>query len=257
MSTVEKALGILDLFHTARPSVGLSEAARLLKRDKATVQRYLSALEAQGFLEQDPLSKAYHLGPAVTRLAAVRNLTYPIEIAAKNVLSDLVAKTGETAHLSHHQKNGLSEIAIVETSIRATRVYIDPAEILPFHATASGIAYLSCLDAPERDEILARALERITNKTPLERESVLALVEQAQAAGHSVMFGTFEADVVGMAAPVFDHTDRVCGSVAVATPMSRFDDRVRDCIALGLNEAAQAISRLYGARRQPVPDAAE
>ncbi|PLS22906.1 IclR family transcriptional regulator [Neptunicoccus cionae] len=257
MSTVEKALEILDLFHTARPSVGLSEAARLLKRDKATVQRYLSALESQGFLEQDPLSKTYHLGPAVTRLATVRNLTYPIEIAAKNVLSDLVEKTGETAHLTHHQKSGLSEIAIVETSVRATRVYIDPAEILPFHATASGIAYLSCLDETKRNRILNRSLERITSETPLERESVLALVEQARTAGHSVMFGTFETDVVGMAAPVFDNTDTVCGAVAVATPMSRFDDRVRDCIALNINEAAQAISRLYGARRQPVSAAAE
>ena len=51
MTTVDKALEILDLFSESRPSLGLSEAARLLDRDKASVLRYLAALERQGFLE--------------------------------------------------------------------------------------------------------------------------------------------------------------------------------------------------------------
>ena len=85
MSTVDKALGVLALFSETRMSLGLSEAARLLDWDKATVQRYLASLEGQGFLEKDPLTRAYHLGPAVTRLAAVREITYPIETAVKNV----------------------------------------------------------------------------------------------------------------------------------------------------------------------------
>lgn len=257
MSTVEKALEILDLFHTARPSVGLSEAARLLKRDKATVQRYLSALESQGFLEQDPLSKAYHLGPAVTRLASVRNLTYPVEVAVKNVLSDLVQKTGETAHLTHHQKSGLSDVAIVETSVNATRVYIEPADILPYHATASGVAYLSAVKPERLDSLLDQSFRRYTDTTPLSRESVMDLVEQAKTSGFALMMGTFDHDVVGMAAPVFNHLDTVCGSIAVATPLSRFDDKARDTIAVHLRDSAQAISRIYGARRQPVLDAAQ
>nr|WP_325250792.1 IclR family transcriptional regulator [Amylibacter sp.] len=257
MSTVENALEVLDLFHEARPSVGLSEAARLLNRDKATVQRYLSALEAQGFLEQDPLSRVYHLGPAVTRLSSVRNLTYPIETAVKNVLSDLVQKTGETAHLTHHQKTGLSEVAIVETSLKGTRVYIDPAEILPFHATASGIAYLSRVDEKQLRRLLARSFKQFTDTTPTERESVLDRVTRARDIGYSQMFGTYETDVVGMAAPVFNMADEVCGAVAVATPRSRFDEAVGANIAVHMCEAAQTISRIYGARRMLAPKAAE
>ena len=93
MSTVDKALEVLGLFSEVRPSIGLSEAARLLQRDKSTVQRYLAALETQGFLEQDALSRAYHLGPAVTRLSVVREITYPIEMAVKNVMAKLVQDT--------------------------------------------------------------------------------------------------------------------------------------------------------------------
>ena len=74
MSTVDKALEVLNLFSELRPSIGLSQTARLLGRDKSTVQRYLTSLESQGFLEQDALSRAYHLGPAVTRLSHVREI---------------------------------------------------------------------------------------------------------------------------------------------------------------------------------------
>ena len=119
MSTVDKALEVLGLFSERRPSVGLSEAARLLRRDKSTVQRYLASLENQGFLEQDALSRAYHLGPAVTRLSVVREITYPIETAVKNIMTKLVQDTSETVHLSHLEvqevKISVSEMAVTHS----------------------------------------------------------------------------------------------------------------------------------------------
>jgi len=54
-----------------------------------------------------------------------------------------VIDTGETAHVSQFQKGDLSEVAIEETTFKGTRVYIDPAELLPLHASTSGIAFLS------------------------------------------------------------------------------------------------------------------
>lgn len=248
MSTVDKALGVLELFSETRTSVGLSEAARLLERDKATVQRYLAALESQGFLEQDPLTRGYHLGPAVTRLAMVRELTYPVESAVKNVLTQLVQDTGETAHLTHIQDGGMSEVQIVETTVKGTRVYIDPAALLPLHATASGIAYLSGIDGYAVDATLKKSLQRFTDKTPISRESVLQAVADAQVRGFARARGTFETDVVGTAAPVRNMNNVVCGAVAVAAPTSRFNEKVGKEIARNVIKAAAAISRIYGAR---------
>lgn len=257
MSTVDKALGVLELFSETRTSVGLSEAARLLDRDKATVQRYLAALQAQGFLEQDPLTRGYHLGPAVTRLAMMRELTYPIESAVKNVLTHLVQDTGETAHLTHIQDGGLSEVQIVETTVKGTRVYIDPAALLPLHATASGIAFLSQVQANQLSAMLGRSLEKFTQDTPASRESVLRAAQEAQAKGYAQAAGTFETDVVGTAAPVFNMNNEVCGSIAVAAPKSRFDARVGQQIADYVMDAAKVISRIYGARDAQAQHAAE
>lgn len=257
MSTVDKALDILELFSEARPAIGLSEAARLLNRDKASTLRYLNALETKGFVEQDPLSRCYHLGPSLARLAMIREVTYPLNKAARNILRKLVADTGETAHLSHFNHDSMSEVAIEETAFRGTRVYIDPAEPLTLHGTASGIAYLS--ECPEADiaRLLARPLARHTDNTLVSLPDILAAVDAARKQGVAISNGTFESDICGIAAPVFGPSGTVCGAVAVATPISRMNAEARARISGHVKAAAALVSQHYGAKRPPFKAAAE
>lgn len=257
MSTVDKALDILELFSEARPAIGLSEAARLLERDKASTLRYLNALETKGFVEQDPLTRSYHLGPSLARLAMIREVTYPVNKAARNILKKLVEDTGETAHLSHFYNDSMTQIAIEETSFRGTRVYMDPAEPLTMHATASGITYLSQIPDIEARRILSAPLQKHTKQTVLTVEGVMQMVDAARVAGVAVTTGTFEADICGIAAPVFGPSGVVCGAVAVATPSSRMTDEVCAKISDHVKLAAQLVSRHYGAKRLPAQEAAE
>jgi len=257
VGTVRKALDILDLFSGSRPTIGLSEAARLVGRDKATTLRYLNSLESKGFIEQDPHSRSYHLGPALVRLAMIREATYPVNKAAQNILKKLVADTGETAHLSHHGADSLSQIAIEETSVRGTRVYMDPAEPLTFHATASGIAYLSQCPEAKVAALLALPLIRHTNSTITSPEAVLELLKAARDQGYAMTIGTFEDDICGIAAPVFGPTGAVCGAVGVATPMSRITPAVQQDIAAHVIQAAHLVSAHYGATCLPKSEEAK
>lgn len=256
MSTVDKALEILELFSDSRPAIGLSEAARLLERDKASTLRYLNALETKGFIEQDPLTRSYHLGPSLARLAMIRETTYPVNKAARNILMKLVADTGETAHLSHFYNDSMTQIAIEETAIRGTRVYMDPSEPLTMHATASGIAYLSQCPEAEVRRILSKPLHPHTPATEMTVEGVLKMVNAARQTGFAVASGTFETDICGIAAPVFGPTGTVCGAVAVATPTSRMTPAVCKKIAAHTLEAAQLVSSHYGAKRLPAKQVA-
>lgn len=248
MSTVEKALDILDLFSEDRPTIGLSEAARLLKRDKASVLRYLSALENKGFIEQDAISRAYCLGPAVVRLAVLREQTYPVNLAAHNVLKKLVLETGETAHLSHFAGDSLIQVAVEETSARGTRVFIDMSEPLSFHGTASGIAYLSQLPHARARDLLKPPLLAHTPTTSTDPEIVLERARAAGQAGIAESDGSFETEVYGIAAPVLGASGEACGAVAVATPASRMDAAARARIIPAVMQAARVISRHYGAK---------
>lgn len=247
MSTVDKALDILDLFSEDRPFFGLSEATRLMKKDKATTLRYLNALEKKGFVEQDSYTRSYHLGPSLARLALIREITYPVNSAAQNVLKKLVSETGESAHLSHFTNGLLTQVAIEETSFRGTRVYIDPAEPLTLHATASGIAYLSRCSKDRLSKLLDAPLYKHTGETETDQKQVRALAEIARVKGYATTQGTFESDVHGVAAPVFGPSDEVVGAIAVATPASRMNDEIRNNIAEKIVSAANQISRHYGA----------
>ena len=69
MTTVDKALSLLDHFSNEQTEIGLSAFARLAGYDKSAVLRMLSALGRAGFVEQDPQSRKYRLGGAFLRFA--------------------------------------------------------------------------------------------------------------------------------------------------------------------------------------------
>ncbi|MCA8868982.1 MAG: IclR family transcriptional regulator [Rhodobacteraceae bacterium] len=251
LSTVDNALEILNLFSEERPSIGLSEVARLISRDKASTLRYLNSLETMGYIEQDPFTRSYHLGPTLARLALIREITYPVNRAARSILKKLVADTGETAHLSHFSGESLSNIAIEETSYRGTRVFIDPAEPMTLHATASGLSYLSQCPKDRLAALLGLKREAHTPDTPMTKQQLDALIATARQRGYAESIGTFEVDICGIAAPVFGPSGEVCGAVAVAAPVSRMTEPIRRRIAPYVIEASRQISKHYGAKRLP------
>lgn len=248
MSTIVKALDILDLFSPAQPSLGLSETARLLGRDKASVLRHLTALEEKGMVEQDTNTKQYHLGPALSRLAMVREQTAPANHSIVNVVRQLAKDTGETTHLSRYSNGRLVQGKVIDAPSRAgIRVQVDPAEELPLHATASGIAFLSVCTTATREQALAKPLTYYTPATPTSREQVLQQVEQARVQGYAIGNGAFESGAIGVAAPVFNATGDACGAISVASPESRMSPERRDEIINLVLGAARQISWHQGA----------
>ena len=247
MSTVEKALAVLGLFSETRPLIGVTEAARLLKRDKSTTQRYITDLCNSGFLEKAPGGRGYYLGPAIIRLSMVRDRTNPVAQETTRILSELVKQTGETAHATRFSEDKLWQVSIVETTVKGTRVYVDPAEPLPIHASASGIAFLSASDDAVFTRLLTSELEKYTTETPLNATDLSAVVRAARQDGCAVAAGTFESDVVGQAAAIVGVDGKAIGAVAVASPMSRFNESIRRRNQPHVLRAAALLSELHGA----------
>lgn len=152
LQTVDKALNLLNHFSAETPEFGLSELARTAGMDKATTLRILNSFAAHGFVEQDIATKKFRLGPAVLRIARIRKSTAPLTTVIQPILNRLAAETGETAHASLPDGNELATMAIAVPS-RSTRVFVDPAQRLPFHATASGIIFLACVEPEERSSL--------------------------------------------------------------------------------------------------------
>lgn len=247
MSTVEKALKLLGLFSESRTNLGITEMSRLMGWDKSNVKRYAADLAASGFLHQNPHDKSYHLGSALTRLAIVRERSMPIAGETKRVLERLVETTGETAHLSSFLGDTLLTTELVETQVKGTRVYIDPSEPLPFHASASGIAFLAASKPEFVSKTLSGELQRFTQETVTDKAGILAQLETTRHSGYACVTRAFDYDVIGIAAAVLSFDGDPVGSVAVATPAGRMNATIEQDIAAEVTKAAKEISAFYGA----------
>ncbi len=222
-STVQRALSLLDHFSERRPHIGLSEFAKLSGYNKASTLRFLTALETKGFVEQDEATRTYMLGPAFLRFSLMREAIFPMADAVQATLSDLSAATRETSHASILIGGALTNIGTV-ASTRSNRVIVELGEVLPFHATASGLVFLGFAAPDVVDQALSTDLDAHAPGTITDPAEVRAQLARIRAQGHATAQSSYEDGVSGFAAPCFGPGGRVCGAVAVAMPTVRVTD---------------------------------
>jgi DNA-binding IclR family transcriptional regulator len=245
MGTTSKALTLLDYFTRTQAEIGLSDLARLSGTNKATCFRLMTELQDHGLIEQTT-SKTYRIGPAVLRLAALREATVPTRDAAMPVLQALARGTGETAHMSHLVAGRLVTLAFAYAPNHAIKVMMEDADILPFHATSSGMAVLAHLPGDVQAAILAQPRAGLTRHTILESGSIQAEMTRVQARGWAETADTFEVDVASIAVPLFNGDAACIGAVAVAAPTSRLKGAARNDIIQRTIKAAADIMALQG-----------
>lgn len=250
MQTVDRALGLLGNFSEQRPSIGLSELARLSGYNKATTRRFLIALEKHGIVEQDATSRAYRLGPGLLRLARVREATNPVAAIVQPVLQGLVSATGETAHFSLYAAGSLATIGLTE-SAKSNRVMLGKGEAIPLHATASGIAYLAFAKPAISDRVLAKTLPAFTDSTMTDPEQIRRQFVSVRKRGVAVARSTYEDGVCGVAAAVLGNDGLACGAVAIAAPEARMQRKVIAAAQAEVLSAASEINLAMGAAPHP------
>jgi len=248
MGTISKALDLLNLFAPDRAEIGLSDFVRLSGRDKATVHRHLTELADNGFLEQDPDSRAYRLGPAVLRLSALREALFPMRKLLQPIVVDLSEALGELAHASLLQNDEMSPLVHADPKRHGVQVHFDIAEMLPFHATSSGIAALAFCSKDMRNRALARPLRKHTARTVADADALRTLLADTQKYGLCTLTDAFEDGVSSVGAPIFAEGRRVVGALAVAVPSTRATpEKMREIAGHVLQSARHASVALGGA----------
>ena len=244
LSSATKTLELLAYFSTTRPEIGLSQLCKLAKRDKATTHRHLQALEKTGFVEKNPITKQYRLGPAVLQLAQTREATVPRKAGVQAPLFDLADATGETSHVTVLSGTTVYELMSCDSPKHGTRAIID-IQTFPLHATASGLCALAF--GPEAlIDVALNELQPFTRTTATTLEDLQAMVEAIRNTGFGRADRSFEDDVQGLSAPIFDQTGHFAGAVSVATVAARFTPDMERIIKTQLIITARQISNNWG-----------
>lgn len=246
MGTITKALNLLNHFSPNHPEIGLTEFRKLSGQDKATVHRHLIELTSNGFLEQNPVTRGYRLGPAILRLAAVRERLFPARTIVAPLVEALASELGELVHVSLREGNHMSPLFHHDALIHGTRVYFDEAELLPLHATASGLAMLAFGPENLLPDLLKTPLPAATEHTITDHNLLRSTVEKVREAGIAFVDQGFEAHVSSFAAPLFGDQPEAIGTIAVALPTVRVTDDMRRIIKAALPRTANEVTEKLG-----------
>lgn len=248
MGTITKALSLLNYFSLERSEIGLAVFVKMTGGDKATVRRHLMELEQNGFLEQNPSTRGYRLGPAVLRLADVRESSFPVRSVFETVVEKIALEIGELVHASLLQGEIMSPLCHADPEVHGVRVKFDGAELLPLHATASGLAVLGFGSPELRKRTLAGHLEAYTEHTTVQPTALEAMVSETNKNGYSVNEQGYVNDVISFAVPVFEADGLPFGTLAVAVPVSRMTPELKAIILQQLFAGARQVTVSFGGR---------
>ena len=235
---VSRALGVLHCFRDNAGDLSASDLARRMGLSVSTAHRLARTLVLAGFLDQDPHTARYRLGPSIAELGQLSLHQRGLHQAVP-ALDELARVTAATADLAI--RDGVHAVILVGGSV-------EPSTGLglrrPLHSTALGKVLLAWA-GPGDDGLDALDLDALgplaphTARTLVDPEELRAELRRVRALGYALNDGESAVGVRALAVPVLDADGRVHCALAVrSTPevltdahLPWFLNRARACAA--------------------------
>jgi IclR family transcriptional regulator, pca regulon regulatory protein len=222
--SLERGLAILSAFRSGRPLLGVSELGRDVGLSRSTTHRYVATLAVLGYLQQDPATKKYRLGPRVIDLgfSAINSMELR-EIAAPHLreLSDETGYTVNMAILDDLDIVYVDRVRSAQPGQREIDLNLHVGARLPAYCTSLGKVLLAQLPAEERDERLRRidfarrGPNTLTSRTALEAE-----LERVRREGYAINNEELAYGLRSIAAPVLTHDGAAAAAINLAVHSS-------------------------------------
>ncbi|MEJ5363908.1 MAG: IclR family transcriptional regulator [Desulfosoma sp.] len=248
-NAIEKALQVLSAFQVDRPRWGVRELAAHVGFSPATVQRILQSLKAYHFIEQDPQTLQYRLGPIYYRFVEVLQSQHAVVQEAGPVMRRLSFETGETVHLN--VVDGRERLCIESMeSLQSLKAGMPVGNRSPLYAGASS----KCLLAFSPDEFVAAYLadlspKALTENTIVDKEALTAEIAAIRRRGYAESLAERTLGLGSLSVPVFSHNGGLLAALSLALPELRFrnPDHKQRCLE-HLLEAGRELSMRMGWR---------
>lgn len=252
IQSVQKALGILNLFSISTPRLGVAGISQALGIHKATAQGLVKTLQKEGFLEQDTVTKKYKLGLKIYELGVVLAASLAINQKCAGPAHRLSLKTGLLIRVCI--LDGHTAITTLDVYSRTQPFLVRQLGVrFPLYCTAMGKVLLAFFSPAELDDYLAKVeLFPFTPNTIADKESLLKELEQVRQIGYSV---NREEHVLARAAigvPIFDALGRVSASASLVGDPGRVLGEEKESLARMVVSMAAEISGDMGYYPEPI-----
>jgi IclR family acetate operon transcriptional repressor len=226
----------------------VSDLARASGLHKSVVARLLATMARSGFVVQDPVSRAYSVGPTAFAVGSAYQPYALLNRVARPVLERLTAGCGHASYLGAAAGDRYVFVLAVE-STRSVRVAIDVGERRHYHAGAIGKALLAEMDDEEILRIVGEdPLPAMTPFTIRTRADLLAEVAQVRASGvaHNRQESIVGAGSVAVA--IRTGKGRPEAGIGIVFPTHVVSEEETAALARTVAAAGEEIWRLLGQR---------
>src|SRR6516225_4846646 len=236
---VERSIDILECFVPEKPWMSVLEIQRKVPLSRPTLYRLLQTLIVKGLVRVQGDPQRFALDFGIGRLAHSWVAGIDVVALARPALEELRTITGETTAF-FLRRGDLKQCVAELASPHVLAISRGLGETDHLWRGASGKAILAFLDDNEIAEV-TRRLPKTINKATLAAD-----LARARKDGYFVSRGEVFVGAIAIAAPYFDHTGSVVGSVGVFGPEARLDQRWTTKAISHVVKSAAALSAASG-----------
>ena len=242
VSSIEKSLNILMAFTPNSSEMRTLEISRKTGFHTATVNRTLQVLTRKRFLQQNPLTRKFTLGPSILSLgqATMESLSDGLVRVAMPHLGELSEKLGETVVLE--VISGTSgTIAYVVQGKRALNIRASIGWRVPTHAAAGAKAIIAFSETEIIDGFAKKKLRRFTKNTITDPEKLRRHLEEVQRKGVAFTREEIDAGINAIGVPILNHENRPVAAVVIVGPSLRIRCDLKSPIVAEIRKTASNI----------------
>jgi len=199
---VKKAFIILKAISQSSQGLRISEISTMLNISKSTVHGITAALEDQGAINRDSVSKRYTIGITLMELGKAAYERIDFKNIARPIMEQLMEQCQESVFLGVRNGDRVTVIDIVE-SRKDFKITSPIGTALPLLAGATGKLFLSIMEPKDLQKYLdSNHLVKFTPNTITDPRQYVKELEKVRGAGFSTDDEEYISGVRAVAAPI-------------------------------------------------------
>lgn len=226
LKTLDTSLQLLEKFTNEKPVWGVRELAKELNMNHSVVYRILSTFEKRGFLIQNVETKKYELG--------IKFWVYGQMVTKKNhfvdviqpMMQELSEQTDESIFLTGIEKNNGICLSFIESN-QSIKFSLPIGTRIPLYAGASNKVIMAHFPSYRQDEIMAKGLDPITQKTTISVDQLRKELAEIKERGWAYTIGEYSDSIFGISVPLFNYRGEILASLTIGGPEYRIEDGKR------------------------------
>ncbi|MCD8536846.1 MAG: MarR family transcriptional regulator [Burkholderiaceae bacterium] len=244
LSSIQKTCRVLSTL-TDPKRVRLTDIAEAAGLDISTTLRILKELESENFIERDPETKHYSLGPQVYVMHNAMVAGIDIKAAARASLIRLALQFGDTVILSvlTGWESVCVDLCLGDYPIRAN--YLDVGSRRPLGIGAGSLALLAALPKQQQSSILPRVRQHLKKHYPNYSPDYLELErERTEKQGYAVLLEVVVQKMGGLGKVIYSPAGVPVAALSVAALSERIQMREKE-LATALTHEAKLIENAW------------